>query len=224
MTILKRITFFCTIQLFITTAIKAQCCYYSTYEDFVNDKFERLDSVYCINHSKHSQIWMGGNDYTLRTGNKDINKILKKKAFAVMQNDTIYVNCRNLCFEKMYFGNGYARAKRIGQHSLLFVNRIIGIHAQRSLFNAEWAFGMIGSYTSAKKQMDLQVCYIISNGPNKNGLINLHLVDDQVIEQMVTNEDLRKAYFSEKEKKKRLLAKHIIPILDKAGIFNQRQK
>ena len=39
--------------------------------------------------------------------------------------DTLFVNCRNLRYDKVRFGNGYTKAKRIGNRSLLFVNRLI---------------------------------------------------------------------------------------------------
>ena len=217
-----RITMTLVILFLTTIAAKAQCRYCSSYENFVNNQWEELDTIYCDSHSKQRQIWWGGNDYAMKTNNKDINKMLKKNAFAVMLGDTLYINCRNLCYEKMYFGSGYARARRIGDHSLFLVNKIIGIQAQRSLFNASFAFGLAGSYIAAKKQMDQQVCYVISNGADSKGIINIRLVDDQMIKQMVSDKALRKEYFSEKEKKKRLLAKHIVPILDKAGLFRQQ--
>ena len=40
--------------------------------------------------------------------------------------------------------------------------------------------------------------------------------------QMVQNrEDLRKEYYAEENKSKRLLATHIVPILEKAGLLEQ---
>ena len=43
--------------------------------------------------------------------------------------------------------------------------------------------------------------------------------------QMISgHEDLHEEYYSEKDVKKRLLANHIVPILEKAGLFDQAKQ
>ena len=218
------ITFLLTI---ISITANAQCKYCNTYEDFLADRWQELDTIYCDSHSKTRQLWWGGNDYKLTTGEKAIDKILKKKAFAVMRDDTLYVNCRNLRYENTRFGNGYTKAMRIGQRSLLFVNKIIGSEAQGNVMRSQFLFGVIGSMITASEQMEQQVCYVISFGANNNGEISIRLIDDRLVEQMITDAhhyDLYDEFYAEKDPEKRLLAKHVIPILEKAGLFSQYLK
>lgn len=218
---LKRFSGFVVAVLTALTA-SGQCRYYNTYEDFLNGQWEPLDTVYCNSHSKSHQMWWGGNDYQLSTGNDVIDKKLKKDAFIVMRADTMYINCRNLQYEKTRFGNGYTRAVRIGERSLLFVNKIIGRDAMNTRMTAGLMFGAVGGIISASKQAKQQVCYVISGGADKKGLINIRLIDDALMDQMIIKyNDLRDEYYAEEDTKKRILATHIVPILEKAGLFNQ---
>ena len=105
---------------------EAQNKYCKSYEDFKADQWTEIDTVYLDGHSKSHQLWMGGNDYKLTTGDKAQDEIIKKEAFAVICKDTIYVNCRNLRFENTGFGNGYTKGYRYDGDKLCIVNKIIG--------------------------------------------------------------------------------------------------
>jgi light-regulated signal transduction histidine kinase (bacteriophytochrome) len=138
---------------------------------------------------------VGGNDFTLKAGDKAIDKILKKKAFAVMQGDELYVNCRNLRFEKTSFGKGYTKAIRMGENDLLLVNKMIGRDAQLNAAMTGFFFGAIGAALVAGDLAKQQVCYVISNGANKKGRITIQLIDDDhrvAIEVSDTGKGIRK--------------------------------
>jgi hypothetical protein len=82
--------------------------------------------------------------------------------------------------------------------------------------------GVVGDAITSNKQVKQQVCYVISNGANEKGRINIQMINDSLMNQMVQNrEDLRKEYYTEENKSKRLLATHIVPILEKAGLLEQ---
>ena len=87
------------IQLLFSTALllsanstSAQCGYCNSFEDFMEDKWIPLDTL--INEEPNTKIlslW-NGNRYMFTTGNKKTDKILKKKAFVVKRNDTLFLN------------------------------------------------------------------------------------------------------------------------------------
>jgi len=207
--------------LLTALSANAQCKYCNTYEDFLNGRWQDIDTVYCDQHSKGRQFWWGGNDYTLSTGNKALDKKLKKEAFIVMQADTMYLNCRNLRYEDTRFGNGYTKTMRIGERSLLFVNRMIGREALTNQAMASFMFGALGSALTYNSQMKKQVCYVISWGADANGHISIRLINDALMDQMIVNHnDLHDEYYSEEDTNKRLQATHVVPILEKAGLFN----
>lgn len=70
-----------------------------------------------------------------------------------MQADTMYVNCRNLRFEGTRFGNGYTKAIRIGNRSILFANRLIGEEAQTNRQMNAFMFGAIGAASRPLSQL-----------------------------------------------------------------------
>lgn len=216
----QRRYFFLFAALMIFASVSGQCRYCNTYEDFLNDRWIRLGAVSFEQHSKSRQAWWGGNDYSLTTGNVNVDKTLKKNAFIVMQADTLYVNCRNLRFEGTRFGNGYTKAIRIGNRSILFVNKLIGEEAQTNRQMTAFMFGAIGTAIAEGKNIQQQVCYVISYGADAKGHVNIRLIDDALMEQMMEgHDDLRDEYFSEQDDKKRMQATHIIPLLEKGGLF-----
>ena len=224
--IMKTTTFlkgiFISASLLTVLSVKGQCGYCNSYEDFLNGRWEHLDTVYSDHHSKSRQLWWGGNDFTITTGNDDIDKKLKKEIFAVKQADTLFLNCRNLRFEKTRFGNGYVKARRIGERSIFFVNRTIGKDAASNQQASAYMFGILGAATSINKNLKNQVCYVISEGADEKGHITIRMIDDQLMRQMLVGQyDLLNEYYAEENKYDRLLAVHIVPILEKSGLFSQ---
>lgn len=209
--------------LFACMAVSAQCKFCYSYEDFVDNKWEPLDTVFTIQHSKSHQLWWGGNDFSLKTGNASLDKKLKKQAFIIMQADTMYVNCRNLRYENTRFNNGFTKAMRIGNRSVLFVNKIIGKEARDREATTAFMFGAIGSAITLGDHYKQQVCYVISASADEKGHIHIRLINDGLMDQMIEGrDDLHIEYYSEQDDDKRILASHIIPILEKAGLFKYK--
>ena len=201
--------------------VYGQCAYCTSYENFMNNQWEELDTIYNKTHSKNHQLWWGGNDYKLTTDLESLDAVLKKEALFVKIGDSLFVNCRNLRYEKTRFGNGYTAARRIGEHSVLFVNRIIGKKARNNVMISQALFGTIGSSITLTEQMAQQVCYVILSGANEKGKIEIRLVADGLMNEIIdSNEELYNEYYSEPKEKKRILASRVIPILEKTGIFD----
>lgn len=217
----KRIFFVVSIVL-MSLPVFSQCRYCNSYEDFLNGRWQQMDTLFIDKHGKGGQFWLSCNDYTLTTGNKALDKIISKDAFIVMQADTMYLNCRNLRYENTRFAGGYTRAMRIGERSLLFVNRIIGRDALASRASAAVMFGLLGAAITAGNQSKRQVCYVISNGADEKGHIRIRLIEDGLMDQMIVgHDDLHDEYYTEEDTSRRLQASHVVPILEKAGLFNQ---
>ena len=206
--------------------VSGQYRYCLSYQDFCNDKWEELDHIYFTQHTKNEQVWWGGNDFTVTYGNGPIDKILKKQAFAVMYYDSIYVNCYNLWFQGTRFGKGYVKANRIGNRSLIFVNRMIGQEAREDQNTVAFGvmFGAIGGAiagtSASKKLMKQQVCYIISKGADEKGRIIIRMVNDDLISKMLKdNGELLREYYDEEDEKQRIHASRVMPILQCSGLI-----
>ena len=211
----------------LLTALQAvaQCRYCYSYEEFMADKWQPLDTIYTESHSKNHQLWWGGNDFKLYTNDDSFNKQLKKKVYIVAVGDTLFLNCRNLRCDRQPFGNGYVKAVRVGQKSLLFVNRITGDEAVRLV--GSMGFGLIGGAIIAaaqQKELNKQVCYVVSSGADAKGRIAVRLIDDSMVSQMlIGRDDLLGEYYAEPDAGKRILASRVVPLLEKAGLFKQQQ-
>ena len=201
-------------------AMQAQykVCY--SQEDYVEGRWEMVDTLYAVSHSKGHQLWWGGNDFSVKSGDKNLDKALKKNVFAVMVDDSLYVNCRPLRFEKTRFGSGYTKGMPIGDHSILIVNRMIGKDAVSHATSMGFLFGIAGGMIAANENMKQQVCYVISFGSDEKGRVDIRLVNDQLIELMLKGQrDLLNDYYAEQDGDLRLRANHVIPILRRSGLM-----
>ena len=229
--------------LFLLASIPvcSQCRYCNTYEDFLEDKWEPLDTVYCKEQSKgHTFMW-GFSNITMKTGDKALDKRINYSVFAVMQGKTLYVNSYNLRFEKSRFGKGFSKAARIGENDLLLVNMLAGKEAKTqqsevsgAVFVSGFLFGIAGAAiaggiagaTVANKQLKNKVCYLLTSGANEKGRYDITLFEDQMMDKLLLSRDridLHNAYYEEKDKAKRRLAVRILPILMEAGIIDAEE-
>ena len=205
-----------------TLGVHARCGYCKTFEDLLADRWEPLDTVYGDKHGKSRQFWVGGNDYTLSTGDKLTDKKLKGEAFAVMQDKKLYVNSRKLRYQKTRFTNGFTRAMRIGRDTLIFANQTIGAASKSKQAIASNLFGAVGGGLVAANSVSRRVCYIICGKTDQKGRVEIEMVDDSLMEKLLKGRDeLREEYYAEQEKSQRILASYIIPILRKAGLLGR---
>lgn len=217
-------TFALAAMVFMTISAKSQCKFCKSYEDFIDDHWEKLDTVYCKENSRNQELWWEGNDYKLTTGNKDLDNILKKEAFIVMQADTAYLNLHNIKHDKLAICNAFTKAKRFNEHELIFTHQIVNKKILQEMTTAGLLLGAIGRLSVAADHAGQIVCYVISSGADKKGNINTRMIDDQMIEEMIEKDIIKDGklyleYLSEGKKVKRMLASHIIPILEKAGLL-----
>ncbi len=195
----------------LVTVCEAQSRYCMTYEDFVKGIWVTVDTF-----SVTKLYGIGGNNYKVRSKEKDV-----KNAFVIAQDDSMYVNCRHLRYQKTKFGSGYVKAWKIGTRSVLFVNKLIGQEARKEQAMAGVLFGIIGSAVVANEAKKCQVCYVISSGADEKGRIDIRLIDDDLIKQMLDEQapSLLKEYFAESDWKKRIGASRVFPILEKSGLI-----
>ena len=208
--------------LLVSYNASAQCRYCRTYEDFKENKWEMLDTIYCKTHTKTHKFFWGGSDFSLTTENKDTDKMLKNEAFAIKQGNKLFVNCRNLAYQKFLFGKGYAKAMTLGQDTLFFIYTKIG-KAEQEKMMAGAAFGALGGGIVGGSQALQQACYLITTDTyNRGPKNNVTMIGDKEMMKLLgINSDLYGEYISEHDLNKRQKPEHIYPILKKAGLFKK---
>lgn len=212
----------CILLLFVAYNASAQCRYCRTYEDFKENKWEMLDTIYCKTHTKTHKFFWGGNDISLTTGDKATDKMLKKDAFAVKQGRKLFVNCQNMVYQKIFLGKGYAKAMTMGTDTLFFISAKVGRDMQKQQMMAGVALGALGGGIVGGSQALQQACYLVTTNADSRGRYNITMINDDEMKKILgVTSDLYGEYISEYDHEKRLTPEYIYPILKKAGHFKK---
>ena len=84
----------------LSTVCEAQSKYCLSYSDYLSDTWYPLEKMEFEYRSGNKSLWWGGANYKPITGNKETDKLLKKKARFLMYNDSLYVNNRGAKFQR----------------------------------------------------------------------------------------------------------------------------
>lgn len=198
----------------------AQDCYYASYADFVADKYTVIDSLDVSANSYSKQLWIGGSDFKLKTGDKETDKILKK-AFLVSFHDTLYVNTAVLRFEGYSLGKGFVQAYRFQDDKLCISAPKTGKKAASAMMGASLLGGALAGAVQADKNLKNRVCYLIDSQEEKYCAIKIF--DDELMTSLLENHPAElELYNSVEKKKERNLAIHVLPILEKIGLVKTK--
>lgn len=214
---MKKILFILMLATVTLNAV-AQGRYSKSYEDFKAGSWHDLPSLKAIHHSVSHQLWSGGNDYKFTTDDKETDKLLKKEAFIIEYQDTLYVNLRSLRYQKTGFGNGYTKGTVYDGDKIMFVSYRIG----KSVRNKQAAFGalggMIGGAISASAMLKDRVCYLIDDDGNGK-TTEIKLMDDNFMKGLLfADPALMNRYMSIENQKERESAANILPLLQEKGV------
>ena len=194
-------------------SIRAKAMYCMSYADFQADRWIPLDTLYLKTVSKSHRFWLGGNDFNLTTGNEELDKRIKKEAFAVLYHDSLLVNCRNLRYQKTGFGPGYTLGLRYQGSRLCIINRLIGKKAAMNQAMAGFMFGAIGGGLAAAEALKDLRCYVLGEEDEK-GRINIQLINDDFMEGLKANySGLYGQYRFVSDEDKRQSAARVLPLL-----------
>ena len=233
--------------LLLLTAADAlsQCRYCNSYEDFVNDKWQPLDTLYSKKHGNGYVFLWGVGGYKLTTGDKATDATVKK-SFAAMQGKTLFVNGHRLKCGKQIMGRGFCKAARINRYNIVFTSNIMPADYNSSQMAGAMA-ATIGAITvqggavggavaglagaivgatmggvQATKTMKHPVCHIVAPSSDDEKQTTIVPLDDHLMDKLLLSRNLTKLhdkYYAEKDKDKRMQASRVIPILEKAGII-----
>ena len=207
------------------TTVQAQVKYCMSFSDFAANKWEteELVSVEPINSVKRRIVQ--SSDFRITSTDKKLEKKFNKEVFAVLDGETLYVNCRNFRYQGTQFGPGYAYGFRYDGDKLIIANRKIGTG---SLMMAGLtgvvpsAPGIIVAYGVTEIQLADKVCYLVDSEAEKNGKTKIKYVDDQYMKQVLADqEEVRSQYDAAGDKYSRQAATNVIQALMAAGLITK---
>lgn len=200
--------------LLLSVAAMAQSRYCLTPADYVAGQWTPLDSLRLEYRSNSKSVWLGGASYKPLSGDKKIDKLLKKRARFIQQQDTLYINCRQLTCGGIGFGNWYAPACPFERDYVLFVAR--SVRAQQQGNMATFMFGVAGVLVAVPMQKHAFSCYVFNPGTE-----TVELVDKAMMERLLEGRpDLQEA-LEQTDAKHRYQPQTLLPILQQLGVIDR---
>ncbi|MCR5077797.1 MAG: hypothetical protein K6A82_07155 [Prevotella sp.] len=190
--------------------------YCESYEALRAGNWQQLHPVTVTMRSRSKKRKWRGMNFQLRSKDKNVKKLLKKKIFAVMYGDTLLLNMRPYKSGGVPFGNFYAQAYLMNDGKLLVT--YFDIDKREGLSAAHGMFGLVGGLTflltTSRRAMQQDVCYLVRLSDKK-----AFLVDDELMGSLLYHQpDLLKEFKSLK-RRTRVAAETVIPFLERAGLM-----
>ena len=207
---MKRVLILIVLSCFSLTGLQAQISYCMSYADYEEGNWTELDTLMLKGRKQNHRI---------KTENDSLDKVLKDEAFAVLYHDTLFVNKAHMYYNGERFGKGYAPAYIYGRGQICFVSRLpqdngaSGVPAVVSfgvMFGAIGAGLMAGVYEASLRGY---YCFLVKR-EYEDGRKEARIIDDKFMEKY---EDISPEFYAEymsvKNKKKREVASHVLPLL-----------
>ena len=144
--------------------------YVMNMDEWYAGKWSQLASVSEETRSKGKQLWSGGGDIQLTTGDNDRDWALKNNVFVVQTDTATYVSLKGLKSETRTFGKNFTRAWVMPDSSLVFAFHPVG--KKESARVAPYAmFGMAGAIgvgIQMHRIMKDKIIYFITREGGKN--------------------------------------------------------
>lgn len=191
--------------------------YCMTFADCKDGRWTEADSVVKVSRTEGQVKWSGGTSVRFNATDKELAKTLKSKAFAVVMNDTLYVNLHGMKHSGAKWGNGYSVAFPYDNFKqLLFVERYISRGQNMKVAVGAGLGGMVGGAIMAGVSCDWhnKVCYLIGPDTKKATCID----GDMMAEILKDRPELLEKFNQPKTKKERRMASNVMPILMETGL------
>lgn len=200
----------------LSCSCQAQSGYCMSYADYQSNHWITLDTLYVKERSLARQVWWGSGEFKLTTGNKSIDKLLKKEAFAVFFHDSIFVNESRILCNGVKIAKGYTLAFPFGNSQLCYVSWDDNLSAKQSeMAFASAMFGVIGSGMLLPELANC--CCYITKGEYRSGMIWAARVDEAYMQRLLSNHSSLLKQFMELKPTDRTRASNVLPLLRAAG-------
>ena len=201
----------------VTEPMTASYC--MSFSDYENNNWITIENVVRKTRSMSAKIWSGGGDYNFEAETNEQTKLLKKKAFAVMFNDTVYVALRSFRHEGARFGGGYDKALKCKDGSLMFAEKYIS-RITNFMIMKGWDSDA-KNRPSEDSQLQNRVWYVVSSDEKK-----IEYIGDKCAKALLADrKELLDEYnnFNAKHDssggKEKYNAARMLPFLKKIGFF-----
>jgi hypothetical protein len=206
--------------------------YCMTYSDYKTHNWNTIESLVDGRSEMIPQIKMDESVIKVKSGDKEVDRILKKEVFAITFGKQLYVNCRNLrCKDIILDTQNYVQAYPYAGNKLLIavyhINNgafLMGLGADvASVFTPLGPSIALRSTSTAlwlsRKKLDNHRCYLIDTDANEKGRYPVTRIDDDFMAKLLANDaHLLARYNAVSSKKERQSASNILAVLTEKGL------
>lgn len=218
----------------LTAQAQVKVCW--SYADFKADNWKPYNELIPGKEPDSCRVKFDGQDFSIKTADKEVNKVIKKDVFMMSIDNQWFVNQRTLRDDDGVIlpVNNYLRAMPYKDGKLLVVSYHATLGDMLDLVNigldvallatGHTTWGSIFLATdlllSNDDLMQNHVLYLIDKGPNEKGKIIMTRLNDRFMEQLLRDDPLTfEQYYGRKKKGDRQSACNILPILVKKGLI-----
>lgn len=215
----------------ITAQAQNKIC--MSFDDFKANNWKSIESI-----TKDScRLKYDGMEFTIKTDDKEANRVIKKEAFMMSLDRQLFINTRTL---RDGDGNvlpvsNYARAIPFKGGKLCVVCYHVTLSDLLDMVNIGLDIGLLATghttwgtiflatdlLLANDNLMQNHVLYLIDNGPNEKGKINMTRMNDQFMEKLLRDDPVTyQQYYGRSKKGERQSAANILPILVKKGYIS----
>jgi hypothetical protein len=206
--------------------------YCMTYSDYKAHNWNTIESLVNGRSEMIPQIKMDESDIKVKSGDKEVDRILKKEVFAITFGKQLYVNCRNLrCKDIILDTQNYVQAYPYAGNKLLIavyhINNgafLMGLGADvASVFTPIGPSIALRSTSTAlwlsRKKLDSHRCYLIDTDANEKGRYPVTRIDDDYMTNLLSDDaHMLARYNAVSSKRERQSASNVLAVLTEKGL------
>lgn len=216
--------------------IEAQVKVCMNYNDFKAGNWKPYESLIEGKEPDSVRIKYDGQQFVIKTGDKEVNTVIKKEVFLMSIDNQLFVNQRPLRDEDggILPVNDYLRALPYKGGKLCVVSYKVTLGDVLDLVNVGLDIALLatghttwGSIFLATDLlltnddlMEHHVLYLIDKAPNDKGKIIMTRLNDEFMEKLLRDDPVTyEQYYGRNKKGDRQSAANILPILVKKGLI-----
>lgn len=187
--------------------------YCMSYKDYKDGNWIEGTKAKLINRNELKEEFKGDQDYNFISTDKKTNKLIKKKAFAVLYKDHLYINSYSLKAKMHKFGQGYSPAYPLNTGGICLAKLRCLSGGQMGVAIGGGALGgALGGFTTAliaSSLPDYEKAYYLDSNEGK-----IIAFDDKFMKTFLADKpEFLKEYMSVKNKSNRTNPERIIRLL-----------
>lgn len=226
------IVFLCTLPLLA----EAQTKVCMSYADFKANQWKPYESLTEDKKPDSCRVKYDGIEFTIKTDDKEVNKIIKDDVFIMSIDKQLFINSRTLRDDDgaVLPISHYTRALPYKGGKLCVVCYKVTLGDVLDMVNLGLDIALLatGSYTMGglflaadllltnNDLMEHHVLYLLDKEPNAKGKIQMTRMNDQFMENLLRDDPMTyEQYYGRNKKGARQSAANILPILVKKGLI-----